>query len=351
MFSYEYLGKSRQAAQIRNGLIFGDTWTRIGDPFRWIDGEGQGNLNDHPPGIIPLLQWILTYYELYDTPADLRHEAYDRDFDEIHRIYKSILNYLVPFGSSIDGFDHSVLCNATCRVQDLSFIADHKNSISGKIHLDFGAGLGGPSIYSNAILGCRYIAIEAQPYTYSTQKLFLPQVLLHTGSASKYVDLLELETIQSVQVLQDYIYNPAFSILQLPSWNWSYVKDHSVGLISSSWCLNELNTAAIFWFLANSIRTLEPQGFIYIRDSGKLKPGRHSINYDEFFLSQGFELIKSSSYVNRKEIWGVPRIYQRTSFSSFSPEYTFEYLYDQVLGRYAMTSTGEDLRQGYSPSL
>ena len=351
---HDLLTQSRKEAQIRNRWIFGDTWTRIGDPFRWIDGDAQGNLYDFPPGIIPLLQWVLTYYEAYDTPNDIRHKSFGEDFDRILSIYSSVLLDLVPFAADVAGFSHSVRCNALCRAQDLAFLDKRKGSLPHNVHLDFGAGLGGPSIYSINLLECRYIAVEAQPYTYCTQKIFLPNVAIRSTSGTshhRYVDLLDVESVIGFSKIAEYISDTSYTVMQLPSWNWTEVQDGSVGLISSSWCLNELNTAAIFWFLWNSIRTLDIGGFLYIRDSGLLKPGRHTIDYDRFLQCNGFTLEAQSPYQNRKELWGVPRLYRKTE-GSYAESYTsFQNLYDSVLGRFSMTSTGEDLRQGYDPKI
>ena len=62
------------------------------------------------------------------------------------------------------------------------------------------------------------------------------------------------------------------------------IEDTSYNLVTATNVLNELNTSAIIYMLANSNRVLQKNGYVYIRDSGKLKPGRHLIDYDRVLI-------------------------------------------------------------------
>jgi hypothetical protein len=59
-------------------------------------------------------------------------------------------------------------------------------------------------------------------------------------------------------------------------------------------------------------RTLKKNGYLYIRDSNKRKPGRNIVNYDEIFEKiLGYKVIKKFQLQNRKDIYAMPRLYQK----------------------------------------
>ena len=128
-----------------------------------------------------------------------------------------------------------------------------------------------------------------------------------------------------------------FRIKQIPSWFFPDIKKDSQNLITATTCLNEINDAAIIWFLVNSNKVLKQDGYIYIRDSAKLKPDRHIVNYDEVLVKEmGYELVKWYDLVNRKDIFAIPRIYQKKK----NIDLDFDEFFNHILGREAITSHG-----------
>ena len=89
--------------------------------------------------------------------------------------------------------------------------------------------------------------------------------------------------------------------------------------------------------LANSNRVLQKSGYIYIRDSGKLKPERHLIDYDNVLIEHlGFELIHWLNVENRVDMHAVPRIYKKVK----NVELNFEELFDLLINREATLCHG-----------
>ena len=89
--------------------------------------------------------------------------------------------------------------------------------------------------------------------------------------------------------------------------------------------------------LTNSNRVLQKNGYIYIRDSGKLKPGRHLIDYDQVLIEHmGFELIHWLDVQNRVDMYAVPRIYKKVR----NVELNFEELFDLLISREATLAHG-----------
>ena len=84
--------------------------------------------------------------------------------------------------------------------------------------------------------------------------------------------------------LENEILSNKYAIKQIPSWFFKKIEDTSYNLVTATNVLNELNTSAIIYMLANSNRVLQKNGYVYIRDSGKLKPGRHLIDYDRVLI-------------------------------------------------------------------
>jgi hypothetical protein len=123
--------------------------------------------------------------------------------------------------------------------------------------------------------------------------------------------------------------------MHIPSWKFPVIDDNYFDLVTATWVLNEVNHAGIIWLLGGSIRTLKVGGYFYIRDSGKLKPGRHDIDYDALVLNQGFEEVKRLPVQNRVDLFGIPRMYRKTKQTLVLG---FDELYDQVMGRFRVSA-------------
>ncbi|NQT22146.1 MAG: hypothetical protein HQ579_01770 [Candidatus Omnitrophica bacterium] len=127
-----------------------------------------------------------------------------------------------------------------------------------------------------------------------------------------------------------------YKIKHVPSWYFDTVATGSIDLITATWVLNEINVAGILWLMSHSSRVLRKDGYLYIRDSSKLKPLRHAINYDELLLKMGFEEVGRLDVRNRIDLHGIPRAYRKKTESVFS----FEELFDSCLGKFAVTVHG-----------
>lgn len=133
------------------------------------------------------------------------------------------------------------------------------------------------------------------------------------------------------------ILSDQFVIKQVPAWYFSDIPSGSHDLVSATTVLNELNSAGIVHMLSQSSRVLQKGGYLYIRDSAKLKPGRHTVNYDKVLVEHlGFELVHWLDVRNRIDMFAIPRLYKKVK----QVEIDFASLFDLLLGREAVTSHG-----------
>jgi hypothetical protein len=119
------------------------------------------------------------------------------------------------------------------------------------------------------------------------------------------------------------------------------VASSSVDLITATWVLNEINFAGIVWLMCHAARTLRRGGYVYIRDSGKLKPSRHSINYDQLLQDIGFARRATLDVQNRVDYFGIPRVYEKTTDAVAS----FDELVERYIGRFAVVVHGGEYVQ------
>jgi len=318
--------------------VFGDKYFRIGDPFKWVDGD-LGLANQDFTGIVALLQWYSGFYEKYPTLKEFLYPDYERDFQIIKNEYQKIFDFYFPFlDSSNKEYANYIECNSLSSAQDLCVLKNYAKDIFNKenlCHLDFGPGLGGASIYSLKILNSTFTSIEAHKFCYSIQRLFYRKVL---NEKQKYLDLVAAETF-SLQdsELKKLINSKNFNIKQIPSWFFEDIESNSQDLITSTRCLNEINDSGVIHFIINADRVLKNGGYMYFRDSNKRKPGRNIIDYDKVFEEMfGYQVIKKFDLVNRKDIFSIPRLYKKIKNTSYS----FEELFDLVIGFEAVTSHG-----------
>jgi hypothetical protein len=342
------LDASLKRAVVRQGWIFGDRYFRMGNPFIWVDGGLQLSTYDFR-GVVDLAQWYSGYYEEYPTPERIKYEGYENDFSVIENAYRRIYESYFPFlDSKSPQLDLNIKCHALARIQDYCMLKhyapnlfENKSSGASKIkHLDFGAGLGGNATYSTLLLGADYTAIEAHQWSYNIQRMFFGKLSVNSGP---YLDVLSAESLEiSHHDLKNFITSDKFSIKQVPSWYFSEVNDESQDLVTATTVLNELNTAAIIHMISQSNRVLKKGGYLYIRDSAKLKPGRHNINYDKVLADfLGYELVHWLDVKNRVDMFAIPRIYKKTKSSNYS----FEELFEKLVGREAVTSHGLEYAQ------
>jgi len=329
---------SLKRALIKQGWIWGDRYYRKGNPFVWVDGPLALGPNDYS-GIIDLKEIYAMYYEEYPTRKEFKYDNYEKDFALIQQTYQKIFDFYFPFLDSNDEINKlHVKCNSLASIQDYCVFKHNAKKLfsEDKVHhLDFGSGMGGAATYSLKLLNSKFTGIEAHKWSYNVQRYFYRALVEDKG---KYLDLINAETMElSYDELKKLINSDRFLIKQIPSWYFPDIKKESQDLITATTCLNEINDAGIIWFLVNSNKVLKKDGYIYIRDSAKLKPDRHIVNYDEVLVKEmGYELVKWYDLVNRKDIFSIPRIYQKKK----SVDLDFDEFFNHILGREAITSHG-----------
>ena len=321
--------------------IYGDKYFRIGNPFEWVDGDLQLSKQDFS-GVIDLLQWYSGYYEKYNTLKEFLYKDYKKDFNKIKYEFNKIFNFYLPFLKKDKCHQNNIECHSLARAQDLCVIKKFcKNLNTKKIkregikHLDFGSGLGGASTYSLKVLKSDFISIEAHKWSYNIQRMFYRKII---NDNEKYLDLVSAESFGlSDKEINLLINSSDYKIKQIPSWYFDEIKKESQDLITATTCLNEINNAGIIYFIVEANRTLKKDGYLYIRDSNKRKPGRNIVNYDEIFEKVlGYKVIKRFDLKNRKDIFAIPRLYQKMK----SKNYEYTELFNKIIGFEAVTSHG-----------
>jgi len=342
------LEASLKKALVRQGWLFGDKYSRIGNPFTWVDGPLSLSSYDFK-GVVDLAQWYSGYYEKYPTPEKIKYNSYDEDYAIIEAKYKEIYSSYFPFQGIDSQSSMHITCHALARIQDYCMFNKYAPDLinrkstdpSKKIHhLDFGAGMGGNAIYSLLLMDAVYTAIEAHSWSYNIQRMFFRQLMQGVG---KYLDLLSAESMElPLHKLKELVSSDEFVIKQIPSWYFIDVPTGSQDLVTATTVLNELNAAGIIYMLTESCRVVKEGGYIYIRDSAKLKPGRHTINYDDALVKHlGFELVHWLDVKNRIDMFAIPRLYRKVK----RVDINFENLFSLLVGREGVTSHGGEYVQ------
>ena len=331
--------QSRQRAMVKQGWLWGDRMWRIGNPFEWTDGEHHQYMHA-ARDVRALLQAIGMYYEQYPTPEKIK----TKDHDEVLRFYEETLTATIrnhaPFLQDKPEWQNHVRCTSVARTQDYCAVKTFcKELPSAPQHLDLGPGLGSHAVYSLQFLKGTFYALEAIPHMYDIQRQFLRFLAPRYGT---YLDLVEAENFSLTdQEIAAELSNQSHSIKHVPSWGFPHIKDKSMDLVTATWMLNEVSYAGILWLLSNALRVTKDGGYLYIRDSSKLKPNRHAIPYDQLLLEFGFEKAGQLDVQNRVDFWGVPRVYRKAKTVNKS----FEELVDHCLGKFAVVVHGGTYNQ------
>ena len=67
---------SLENALVRQGWLYGQRMNRMGNPFRWVDGERIPELAEYR-GVVSVLQYLAMSGEIYQTPAAIRTPDHD----------------------------------------------------------------------------------------------------------------------------------------------------------------------------------------------------------------------------------------------------------------------------------
>ena len=122
------------------------------------------------------------------------------------------------------------------------------------------------------------------------------------------------------------------------SWRFPLLDTGSIDLLTACYVLNELNYSGILWLLSEGSRILHRGGYFYIRDSAILKPGMHTVKYDETLVRLGFVEVARLKLKNRHDFFGVPRVFMKNT----EVVHSFEELVEMCLGRFASVAGGGD---------
>jgi SAM-dependent methyltransferase len=311
---------------------------RMGDPFKWVDGDQIAGQFIDVDGTLAVLQYLAMSGEIYPLPASIKTSDAEQILSKIRGRLTEAFTHFVPFQTPEQmGFAKYIESTATVKQQDYCALRTMCPDLkTGLDHLDIGPGLGANAIYSRLGLDSTYYSLEAYPASYQVQRSFLRALSAGEG---KYFDTIDCENLeQSDETIATELNSKGkYHYKHVPSWHADLVKADSIDLVTATWVLNELNAAGICWILTQVHRTLKPGGYFYIRDSHKLKPQRHDLSYDDFLISKlGYRNVKMLDVKNRVDIHGVPRVYQKVSASTLS----FEDVYELAFGRFAVTSHG-----------
>lgn len=340
----EDIKQSLNKAISDQGWIYGERQHRIGNPFEWVDG----NLTPHlggVSGVRGLLQYLSLMYEQYPLPEEIRSEDYDQMRQYVEGVIRRLYRNLVPFRHAIE-FDEEVYIEGTAviRTQDYSAIRCLCPNIkSGINHLDIGSGLGGHAVYSLKGFDSCFYSLEAVPHTYAVQRDFYR--FLSEGNPT-YLDLIECENFNLNNSEIGKLVNSSgkYRIKHIPSWHFGLINEKTIDLITATWVLNEVTFSGILWLISHCSRVLKKGGYLYLRDSSKLKPLRHQINYDELLLQLGFKQAGRVNVRNRIDFYGVPRAYYKDTDSCCS----FLELVDKCVGKFGVIVHGGDYVQNLS---
>jgi hypothetical protein len=253
---------------------------------------------------------------------------------------EQLISALVPFSTSID-LARYIRSTASVKAQDYGAIRTWANDLPAHpVHVDIGPGLGANAIYSLYGLSGSYGSFEAHPVSYEVQRRFFRALV---GGKSLYLDPIDCENcgLSQEALGKELSEVDKYSIRHLPSWHAPLIPQSSVDLVTATWVLNEVTPAGIIWLLHHARRILRVGGYLYVRDSRLRKPLRHDLNYDEYLLRMGFESAGSLDVRNRVDMHGIPRIFRKTRAAVSS----FEEMYDDAFGRFAVTSHGGAFNQ------
>jgi hypothetical protein len=339
---------SRNRALVKNNWYFGKPFGQFGHPFIWADGDAEAS--QHPT--LSLMQhfasWFSTYYETFEIPNSLNKEQVESNEFTISEKLRNLTQYYnLDKVFSTQDYNLYIKCHSRSRAIDVSILQSYatKLNLNSMFHLDFGPGMAGHAVWNSMFNdgSGTYLAAEINDANYALQR----QNLSHISNSlnCKYTDYLALETmgLSLENLLNTKSLNTGYS--QIPSWNLVELQEKSVDLITATTVLNEITYAGIGYFVEQVLRLLKIGGYVYIKDSGKTKPGRHNVNYEKFLVDMGFELdLSELNLVHRKNIHGLPRLYRKTRHEVKS----FEQIMDIFAGEHAMTLHGGSMVQNIS---
>jgi SAM-dependent methyltransferase len=325
---------SLNRALIRQKWMLGDRWNRIGHPFIWVDGKQQQSSTLFMDGPGAVLQALSIYYEEYPTLDDVRTDDHEKVFENLSERLREFMRRM-GMGGLVEEYANYIHVTALTRAQDYSFIKRYAADLAGEpAHLDIGPGFGSHAFYSLFHLGGGYTGVEASDFYYNVQRHTYRYLGAHfTG----YHDpVIEDALGASPDAVAANIAKASGTgkVSHVPSWYFGALPDRSRDLITATFMLNEVSPSGIAWLLSHANRVLREGGYFYIRDSHRVKPNRHQLRYDEVLGELGYERVHHLDVQNRVDMFGIPRIYQKTRHDALS----FDDMFERYFGHFAMAA-------------
>ncbi len=180
--------------------------------------------------------------------------------------------------------------------------------------LDFGSGYGRlGAIFGEPSRNGVYISVDCIEVSYILQNLFLS--LMAPERFYEYCDYVFERRDFKVDCQK------TNSIYHLPSWRFDLIEDNQIDLITAVFVLPEINEFALLDFVKHAKRIVREGGYIYLRDhlyqSGdKNHSGAHRFDTDSLLKDAGFEVKYIGNYEDNLDIYGIPRIFQKTNSGS-----------------------------------
>jgi len=331
---YDLIEQSKKMALIRQGWYNGEGLWRVGNPYEWVAGDNTGIGKNIATGKAALLSYMTAYFGEFNTPKEFYIEEFEEVKTQLFQKLSSIFKLYFPYKDKSD-FDYYLKSMSHVRTQDYAFLKVFCPLKEKPNHLDLGPGLGSHALYSLGKLDSIFYAVDASPISIVAQYDFFYAYLLASGL---YLNTIDVENMTGNLSLAKNEINTIdkYKIKHIPSWHFDLVDNATIDLVSATWMLNEVSYSSILWLLANVSRVLKKDAFFYIRDSAKLKPGCHNLDYDSILQQLDFELIHISEVINLKDYYGIPRLYQKRTNKFF----TWKNLVDKFLPQFASVVTG-----------
>jgi hypothetical protein len=332
------LPRSHHRALVAQGWLYGKRFNQWGNPFAWVDGPlhipSASSQSEHLAG------WASSYYESFPPLPELAGTEYDKDLKDLELEFGYVLRNLLPPGifqaTDLESFVYGL---ASARAQDLGILRKFAATLdtSSMAHLDFGPGMGVHAVWNLTFgtgAGSKYTAVEIDEKNYALQRSLF--VLLAGRRGVAYFDALAAEEMISEGAVKTHLNDAFFRVCHVPSWSLGLLDDQSQDLVTATTVLNEISHAAIAYFVVNANRLLREGGYLYIRDSGKTKPGRHDIAYEAFLESIGYVRMDTLVVSHRENMHGVPRLWKKVGHRDLS----FDSLMPELVGGRAVVSHG-----------
>lgn len=147
-----------------------------------------------------------------------------------------------------------------------------------------------------------FVSIDGIPAPYLTQRLYYQALGLDV--VDYIFDMPGAKSLDFGSITDKY------DLLHLPTWRTDLLPNDTFDMVCCVQVLKELPPNLVIHLLQEIKRVLKPGGAFYVRDH----PQFHNPNqlpHDHLYLANGFILEFNPYVIDRRELWGVPRIYRK----------------------------------------